>query len=491
MERTITPTKTKLQKEKDRTKKGEVSIRDKKNGKEARVTLQLNIPGAPNPRISKYGANESIARKRLAEAILLKYIELQKNKEFANIQVFSPECQIELNKFDEYMECVRNNQLKANGDRENKKDEVKYPISLYVEKMIKQKKKQSEAKGVKKKKKISPKTVTYYWRTAQKQVLPYFGNMDATTITQEQIEDHFETLDYSSKYLKDIRLVLKLSLDLVVKEKLRPDNPAEKIEIVSDKKSLGIEIEHLEQDRQEVWLDIFEKDKRQWVYLFESILLTGARPEEACGFKWCAMDFEKDIVHINNAYKDIILYDENMNKIGHTRVDGDLKTAESYRDLPMHPRLKRVLLQIKAARMEEYQKLGKKWDENGYIFLNENGQPFVSENLTNKMPQFIKKYKLEHLTTYGLRHSFATLCSTLGMPPEVLHVIMGHADFDTTRKYYIHITEERKRNEMLKLYRQQNSEPELQKLIAENDAYFNNVVKLRIQDIRPEERLAS
>ena len=44
---------------------------------------------------------------------------------------------------------------------------------------------------------------------------------------------------------------------------------------------------------------------------------------------------------------------------------------------------------------------------------------------------------------------------------------------------------------MLKLYRQQNSEPELQKLIAENDAYFNNVVKLRIQDIRPEERLAS
>lgn len=491
MERTITPTKTKLQKEKNRTKKGEVSIRDKKNGKEARVTLQLNIPGAPNPRISKYGANEDIARKRLAEAILLKYIELQKNKEFANIQVFSPECQMELNKFDEYMECVRNNQLKANGEREIKKDEVKYPISLYVEKMIKQKKKQSETKGVKKKKKISPKTVTYYWRTAKTQVLPHFGNLDATTITQEQIEEHFEELDYSTKYLKDIKLVLKLSLDLVVKEKLRPDNPAEKIEISKDKKSLGIEIEHLEQDRQEVWLDIFEQDKRQWVYLFESILLTGARPEEACGFKWCAMDFEKDIVHINNAYKDIIVYDDNLNKIGHTRGDGNLKTAESLRDLPMHPRLKRILLQIKASRMEEYQKLGRKWDENGYVFLNENGRPFVSENLTNKMPQFIKKYKLEHLTTYGLRHSFATLCSTLGMPPEVLHVIMGHADFDTTRKYYIHITEERKRNEMLKLYRKQNSEPELQKLIAENDAYFNNVVKLKIQDIRPEERLAS
>lgn len=489
MKKVKSPSKTKFKKE--RTKKGEVSIRDKKNGKEARVTLQLNIPGVENPRLQKYGATEEIARKRLAEAIVLTYIDLQKNKQFANMQVFSPECQMELNKFDEYMDCVKQYQLKANGEKEERKDEIQHPISLYVDKMIKIKKKQSEAQGIKKKKKISPKTVTYYWRTAKTQVLPIFGNMDATTITQEQIQEHFDTLDYTPKYLKDIRLVLKLSLDIVVKEKLRPDNPAEKIEIENVKKSLGIEIEHLEQDRQEVWLDLFEKDKRQWAYLFEAILLTGARPEEGCGLKWVAIDFEKDIVHINNAYKDIIIYDDNMEKIGHKRGDGPLKTDESYRDIPLHPRLKRLLLMIKAQRMEEYQRLGKAWNENDYIFLNENGKPFVSENLTNKMPKFIKKYNLEHLTTYGLRHSFATLCSTLGMPPEVLHVIMGHADFDTTRKYYIHITEERKRNEMLKLYMKQNSEAQLQALVEESDTYFAKIVALRVQDIRPEERLAS
>lgn len=203
------------------------------------------------------------------------------------------------------------------------------------------------------------------------------------------------------------------------------------------------------------------------------------------------MDFEKSIVHINNAYKEWEIYDDNMVKIGHRRGDGDLKTSESYRDIPMHPRLKRLLLMIKAERMTQYQDLGKKWNENDYIFLNQEGRPFVSENLTNKMPQFIKKYNLEHLTTYGLRHSFATLCSTLGMPPEVLHVIMGHADFDTTRKYYIHITAERKKNEMMKMYIKQNSEEDLQKLIAESDTYFNEIKKLRIQDIRPEERLVS
>jgi len=78
--------------------------------------------------------------------------------------------------------------------------------------------------------------------------------------------------------------------------------------------------------------------------------------KKAVGFKWCAMDFEKDIVHINNAYKENEIYDDNLKVIGHERGDGDLKTPESYRDIPMHPRLKRLLLMLKANRMEQYRK---------------------------------------------------------------------------------------------------------------------------------------
>ena len=282
MERIKSPTKVKIKKE--RTKKGEVSVRDRKNGKEARVTLQLNIPGMENPRLAKYGATEEIARQRLAEAIVLTYIEIQKNKEFANIQIFSPECQIELNKFDEYMECVKRYQTQANG-KKLEKNTVTNPLSEYVNKMLKEKKKQSEIVTVKRKKKISADTFSYYLRTAKRQILPYFGDVDVTTITSEKLQEHFDSLDYSEKYLKDIRLVFKLSLDVAVKEKIVTENVAAKIKIEkSISKTPGIEIEHLEQDRQEVWLDLFEKDKRQFAYLFEAILLTGARPEEGCRF---------------------------------------------------------------------------------------------------------------------------------------------------------------------------------------------------------------
>lgn len=163
--------KTKMKKEK--TKKGQVSVRDKGNGKEARVTLQLNIKDVPNPRLSKYGDTEEIARKRLAEEILLTYIETQKKSKMANIQVFSPECQAELEKFDEYMECVKQNQLQANGKKTDDSI-VKNPLSDYVEKLMKIKKKQSEMVTTKKRKKLSPYTFLYYLRTAKIQVLPYF-----------------------------------------------------------------------------------------------------------------------------------------------------------------------------------------------------------------------------------------------------------------------------------------------------------------------------
>lgn len=174
MERVKNPSKTKLIKENKRAKKGEVKVRNKKNGKEARVTLQLNIPGIQNPRLAKYGVTEEIARKRLAEEIVLTCIKIQKNKQLANIQVFSPDCQSELEKFDEYMSCVKQYQLKANGEKEERTEQVEHPISLYVEKMIKTRKKLSEQKGIRKKRKISKKTVTNYWQTAKKQVLPYF-----------------------------------------------------------------------------------------------------------------------------------------------------------------------------------------------------------------------------------------------------------------------------------------------------------------------------
>lgn len=136
-----------------------------------------------------------------------------------------------------------------------------------------------------------------------------------------------------------------------------------------------------------------------------------------------------------------------MNIIGHKFEDGHLKTDESYRNIPISSKLKTMLLNLKTEKQAKYKMEGKKWDESDYLFLNQLSQPYTPERLTKKMPPFIKKYNLEHMTVYGFRHSFATLMSEKGMDREVLRDLMGHAEFETTDFYYIHVSEERKKKE--------------------------------------------
>lgn len=64
------------------------------------------------------------------------------------------------------------------------------------------------------------------------------------------------------------------------------------------------------------------------------------RPEEGCGLKWKAISFKNNIISVENAYKDVTIYDDDMNVVRHEYRDDDLKTDESYRTIPIAPRLK-------------------------------------------------------------------------------------------------------------------------------------------------------
>lgn len=353
-----------------------------------------------------------------------------------------------------------------------------FTVKFFVNKMLQNKKLQAENKLYNRRRKISPKTVTSYLGTANRQVIPIWGDLDIRKITTEQLQQHFDKLDYSVKYLKDIKLILKLTFQTAIDLGIITENPASKIYVGNRKCNIGVEIEHLNKERQSRWLDLIEEDGRQWAYLFEAILLSGARPEEACAFKWKTIDLERNMIYIRKAYKQVYIYDNNLKKRYNEKILDDLKTSQSVRDVPLHPRLKKLVLKIKADRIMEYQKVGKILNEDDFIFLNQNGKPFVPERLTNKMPTFIRKYKLEHMTVYGLRHSFATNCAEQGLPPEVLHILMGHSDFDTTRKFYIHITEARKQQEMLKLYNKQYTEEQLKSLMEKNKKYLEQITAL-------------
>lgn len=275
-----------------------------------------------------------------------------------------------------------------------------------------------------------------------------FKKYHVSEISKDLVENYInEKRQKTPRLAKDLFLLIRAVLTYAKDKKgLIKDVPNFDLKFQKKKRAKIAKVCYLPEDRQKVWLDVCEEDKRPFALLFATLLQTGMRPEEGCGLKWKSVHFNQNKIRVENAYKDITLYDDEMNITGHIMTDGDLKTTESYRNIPMTPRLKEMLLSLKREKMNNLQ-YGQEWDNNEYVFLNTIGTPYVPERLTKKITEFIKKHKLEHMTIYGFRHSFATLMSEKGMDKEVLRELMGHAEFETTDFYYIHVSEERKKKE--------------------------------------------
>ena len=56
----------------------------------------------------------------------------------------------------------------------------------------------------------------------------------------------------------------------------------------------------------------------------------------------------------------------------------------------------------------------------------------------NRPDQLTRKKEIQHITPYSARHTFATLAYRAGVDKNVLIRMIGHTNFKTTQKFYIH-----------------------------------------------------
>lgn len=296
------------------------------------------------------------------------------------------------------------------------------------------------------------KTIDGYYRKIKDYILPYMIKHKKAYL--QELTDEFITGLLKSVNgqtgKRHIYIVLNQVFKYAIKKKIVKDNPMQYIDKPKQiKKSECQKAEdYIKPEEQNIWLDAFEKENTDMSILFETMLLAGLRPEEACGIKWTQLQEDEGFLIINNAYKDFIVYDENMNPIGHERRDDTLKTSKSYRKIPLDGRLKKVLLEHKIKQQELFKTSRalkdkkRKWTENEYMFLGRTYKPYVSDTLSSAMPKFRKKYNLtKNITPYGLRYSYASYWAQMGLDKISLMRAMGHESFETTeRKLHKSIT---------------------------------------------------
>lgn len=438
----------------DKAEKGTVTVRQRGNSFEARIRLELKnkMKGVDNnPRLSRSGQTEELARKRLAQLIIDTYL-VKQNCELVEESVFTADCEDNLKGFAEYRDAKEDVILHRGINSCISFADFSVMWLNYKKEFV------NPTTG----KKISPKTVESYAYILKKHIKGNFAQYTVPEMTKDVVENYIsEVRKQYPRAAKDTFLMIRQILQYAKKKKLIKEIPDFELKFPKKKRSKKTKLVYLPAERQPIWLDILEQDGRGFCKLFATLLQSGMRPEEGCGLLLSNVLFDKDMLYVGNAHKDTTIYDYEFNIIGHKYIDDELKTDESYREIPMSPRLKKMLQDIYDERKALREQERKKFDPSKeHVFLNTIGTPYLPERLDKKLKSIIKKYGLEHMTVYGFRHSFATLMSENGMDKEVLREIMGHADFETTDFYYIFISDKRKKEEFKKAHG---------KLYSEND----------------------
>ena len=312
---------------------------------------------------------------------------------------------------------------------------------------------------------LSHKTVDGYIKMLDSKILPFLKNKKLLYIHQVNenvIKDLIKNINgYHGK--RNVYIICVLFFRYLVSSNIIDYDPMENIsKPVKPNKAKKTEIVCIEPENYHKYIQAFEKENTNVSILFETIMYTGLRPEEVCGLKWNCLHLDttknKYELIIENAYKKIGIYNENMEKIGFKRQDDTLKTDKSYRSVYIPSELVNQLLKHKENQKQrlknsiKMKKKGKKWSENEYMFLSRYYKPYVPESLPKPLRQLCDKYGLERFAPYALRRSFATWCFEKGMSETILAETMGHSSFETTHKYYVRVTERAKQKEIDKVF---------------------------------------
>jgi integrase len=88
--------------------------------------------------------------------------------------------------------------------------------------------------------------------------------------------------------------------------------------------------------------------------------------------------------------------------------------------------------------------MGEDWQDGGYIFTREDGQPMHPDTWTGWLNKFSKHHDLPHINPHAFRHSTASALIANQVDIVTVSKVLGHASPTTTGNFYAHMIEDAK-----------------------------------------------
>ncbi|MBQ8495274.1 MAG: site-specific integrase [Clostridia bacterium] len=263
---------------------------------------------------------------------------------------------------------------------------------------------------------LSPTTLKGYG-PALKRAVEEFGDLPAKQITPKHISlflQRFAARGYALKTVKTQLLVINLTMQHAVLSGDCDYNPAAAVPIPKGLKKTRRELPTVDEIQK-------VKDSVDCTFgLFAFfILYTGCRRGEALALTYEDIDRENMVVHVTKS----VYYSSNDPKIKST------KTEAGCRDI--------ILLDVLA------DKLPKSRNKKRPLFANEQGEYYHHSHFQRMWKKYLAETGMQ-ITPHQLRHAYATILYEAGIKDKDAQDLLGHANIQTTRDIYTHITNNRR-----------------------------------------------
>lgn len=221
---------------------------------------------------------------------------------------------------------------------------------------------------------------------------------------------------------------LYTSLRIANKQDVIINNPMDKVEIP---KKTQINISYYNKEEATKLLNIIKDSSLELPV--NMLIFLALRRSELLGLKWENIDFENKVVSIKTAR--VVVDGKSFEK--------NTKTEKSTRTLMLTDDLEKLLIKEKQRQKEAKEFYGDLYNENGFIIVTDDGTPFKPNYLSKKFSVMIERNKLKKITLHGLRHTFATLANSMGVPLYNISRALGHSTVETTSRIYTHLLDEK------------------------------------------------
>jgi integrase len=275
---------------------------------------------------------------------------------------------------------------------------------------------------------LRPSTFASYAGNIERHVAPAIGTVRLQTLTAPMLTSLYNRLisekGLAPKTVRHVHTTLRKALSDAMRWGLIERNSAS---LADPPRVHRAEMKVWTADEVKSFLRFVADDPLAGV--FTLLATTGMRRGEVLGLRWCDVDFEHRRLRIQ----------QTLTSVDYKLVWGQPKTNRSRRVIPIDHHVAAMLATQQALLRTWRKECGAGWGDLDLVFCKPDGSPIHPDATSDTFDRRVRASGLPKIRLHDLRHTYASVALSIGVPVKVVSEVLGHSTTAFTMDVYSHV----------------------------------------------------